>query len=82
MNFSPDLLDNSYYKDVLLHKVVFTSDQTLTSSPETLSLVQEYASNATDWLVDFADAMVKMSKIEVLTGTDGEIRSNCRVINS
>lgn len=81
MNLTPNLLENSYYKDVLLHNVLFTSDQTLTTSPDTLSLVKEYASNNTDWLIDFANAMVTMSKIEVLTGTEGEIRENCRVIN-
>ncbi|XP_074352784.1 peroxidase 5-like [Apium graveolens] len=81
MNRSPNLLENSYYEDVLAHRVVFTSDETLNSNSETVSLVNEYASNNTDWLVDFAEAMVKMSMIGVLTGTAGEIRSNCRVIN-
>lgn len=80
MNTSPDIMDNSYYKDVLMHNVDFTSDQALTS-PETLAIVEEYAANNTDWLLDFADAMVKMSKIEVLTAPNGEIRANCTVIN-
>ena len=82
MNGSPNLQDNSYYADILKHRVVFTSDETLNSNSETLSLVNEYASNNTDWLVNFAQAMVKMSMIGVLTGTAGEIRSNCRVTNS
>ncbi|XP_017257424.2 peroxidase 5-like [Daucus carota subsp. sativus] len=82
MNGSPNLQDNSYYADILKHRVVFTSDETLNSNSETLSLVNEYASNNTDWLVNFAQAMVKLSMIGVLTGTAGEIRSNCRVTNS
>ena len=81
MNRSPNLQDNSYYADILAHRVVLNSDETLNSNPQTLSLVNEYASNNTKWLIDFAGAMVKMSKIGVLTGTAGEIRSNCRVIN-
>ncbi|KAK1366380.1 Peroxidase [Heracleum sosnowskyi] len=81
MNRSPTLQDNSYYEDILAHRVVFTSDETLNSNSETVALVNEYASNNTDWLVDFAEAMVKMSTIGVLTGPAGEIRSNCRVIN-
>ncbi|WOH06598.1 hypothetical protein DCAR_0626026 [Daucus carota subsp. sativus] len=81
MNRSPNLQDNSYYADISAHRVVLTSDETLNSNSQTLSLVNEYASNNTKWLIDFAGAMVKMSKIGVLTGTAGEIRSNCRVIN-
>ncbi|KAL3521726.1 hypothetical protein ACH5RR_019875 [Cinchona calisaya] len=48
------------------------------SSP---SEVIDYAYNERQWQGDFVDAMIKMSQIEVLTGTAGEIRSNCRVIN-
>nr|XP_027076635.1 peroxidase 5-like [Coffea arabica] len=81
MNRSPALFENSYYRDILAHRVVLTSDQTLITSPESLSEVREYAFNEREWQEDFADAMVKMSQIEVLTGTAGEIRSNCRVIN-
>ncbi|KAL8095628.1 hypothetical protein AgCh_036875 [Apium graveolens] len=68
MNGSPNLLENSYYADILAHRVLFTSDETLNSNSETLTLVNEYASNNTEWLVDFAEAMLKMSMIGVLTG--------------
>lgn len=81
MNMSPVLFENSYYRDILAHRVVFTSDQTLITSPESLSEVKDYAFNEQQWQDDFVDAMIKMSQIEVLTGTAGEIRSNCRVIN-
>ncbi|KAL3524479.1 hypothetical protein ACH5RR_017313 [Cinchona calisaya] len=81
MNMSPGHFENSYYRDILAHRVVFTSDQTLVTSPESLSEVEDYAFNEQEWQNDFVDAMIKMSQIEVLTGTAGEIRSNCRVIN-
>lgn len=81
MNFSPTAFENSYYVDVLRNRGLFTSDQTLTTSPDTLSEVRDYARNNIQWQTDFADAMIKMSQVEVLTGNAGEIRLNCRAIN-
>lgn len=81
MNFSPTAFENSYYVDVLRNRGLFTSDQTLSTSPDTLSEVRDYARNNIQWQTDFADAMIKMSQVEVLTGNAGEIRLNCRAIN-
>ena len=82
MNFSPAVMDSSYYTDVLHHRGLFTSDQALTTSQATARQVTTYAVNRLLWESEFAKVMVKMSQIEVLTGTDGEIRTNCRVINN
>ncbi|RVW60961.1 Peroxidase 5 [Vitis vinifera] len=82
MNFSPAAMDSSYYTDVLRHRGLFTSDQALTTSQATARQVTTYAVNGLLWESEFAKVMVKMSQIEVLTGTDGEIRTNCRVINN
>ncbi|KZV40956.1 peroxidase 5-like [Dorcoceras hygrometricum] len=79
MNLSPATLENSYYADLLRKRGLFTSDQALTTSPESLSEVQDYAMSNRKWLHDFADAMIKMSEIEVLTGNAGEIREKCQI---
>ena len=81
MNKSPALLDPSYFRDVLTHRGLFTSDQALTTSTQTTEQARSYASNVLAWQADFVPAMIKMSQIEVLTGAAGEIRSNCRRIN-
>ncbi|KAF8379022.1 hypothetical protein HHK36_028449 [Tetracentron sinense] len=82
MNTSPSLLDPSYYADIQVRRGLFTSDQALQTSPATVTLVNAYATNGVLWQSKFIQAMVKLSQIGVLTGSDGEIRSNCRVINS
>lgn len=81
---SPAISDVSYYRGVLANRGLFTSDQTLLSTPQTQAQVVQNAQNLFGWQSKFANAMVKMGTIGVLTGdnTAGEIRVNCRVINS
>ncbi|XP_072976107.1 peroxidase 2-like [Typha angustifolia] len=78
---TPNKLDNQYYKNVKAHKVLFTSDQTLLSSPQTAALVTSYATNPTAWEAKFGAAMVKLGYVGVLTGNRGEVRKTCRVVN-
>ncbi|XP_057527099.1 peroxidase 5-like [Amaranthus tricolor] len=78
---SPFLSDTAYYNNILNNRGLFTSDQTLVSDPTTADLVSQYAANPPLWGSKFADAMVKMGQIGVLTGDQGEIRTNCRVVN-
>ncbi|XP_030500612.2 peroxidase 5 [Cannabis sativa] len=80
--FSPTVADNSYYSDVLARRGLFSSDQALLSDATTASLVNQFAKAPSLWTRMFADAMVKMGQIEVLTGNSGEIRANCSVINT
>ncbi|GLT76421.1 hypothetical protein SLA2020_480800 [Shorea laevis] len=78
---TPNRLDNKYYSDLKNHRGVLTSDQTLLSSPATARMVRNNARHSTAWANKFASAMVKMGSIQVLTGSQGEIRKNCRAVN-
>ncbi|RLN29918.1 peroxidase P7-like [Panicum miliaceum] len=78
----PNALTNQYYKNVIARQVMFTSDQTLTSSAATAKMVQDNAADPVAWMARFAGAMVKMGGIEVLTGNQGEIRKVCGATNS
>lgn len=83
---STDLFDNHYFKNLLTGNVLLSSDQILFSSDgansTTKPLVQSYSNNSALFFGDFASSMIKMGNINPKTGSDGEIRKNCRVINS
>lgn len=79
---SPGIADVGYYVDILANRGLFTSDQTLLTNAETASQVKQNARDPYLWASQFADAMVKMGQIIVLKGNAGEIRTNCRVVNS
>ncbi|KAL9233756.1 hypothetical protein vseg_008712 [Gypsophila vaccaria] len=78
---TPSLTDVNYYANVLVNKGLFTSDWTLRTDMATANAVSQNAGNQKLWFKKFAAALTKMGQIEVLTGTAGEIRTNCRVIN-
>ncbi|KAM6553446.1 hypothetical protein CsatB_014208 [Cannabis sativa] len=78
--------DASFFKNVRDGKGVLESDQRLWGNDDTRPLVQKYASSIRGLLgfrfeYEFSKAMVKMSSIEVKTGTQGEIRKTCSKIN-
>ncbi|KAI9110783.1 hypothetical protein K1719_018221 [Acacia pycnantha] len=79
---SPATEDTGYYLNVLANRGLFSSDQALLSSTITAEQVNQNAGNPFLWMNKFADAMVKMGQIGVLTGNAGEIRTNCRKVNN
>ncbi|KAK3042257.1 hypothetical protein RJ639_001852 [Escallonia herrerae] len=83
---SVDLFDNHYYKNLLDKKGILSSDQILFSSDEavatTKTRVEQYSNDYTLFFADFVNSMIKMGNIHPLTGSNGEIRKNCRVVNS
>ncbi|KAK9145883.1 hypothetical protein Sjap_005786 [Stephania japonica] len=78
---SPSTTDVGYYSGIQANRGLFTSDQTLLSSPATANLVDQNVKNEDLWQEKFAAAMVKMGQVNVLTGSAGEIRLKCRVPN-
>ncbi|XP_047317846.1 peroxidase 10-like [Impatiens glandulifera] len=73
--------DNIYYKNLINNTGLLMSDQALMTDNTTASMVQNYARYPYLFLKDFATSMVKLSGVGVLTGQDGQIRKNCRVVN-
>lgn len=80
---SPDIFNVEYYSNLLIGKGLLGSDQVLVSaSSSTLSLTSSYDQSQSSFFDNFGNSMIKLSSINVLTGSDGEIRRNCREINS
>ncbi|KAB2008871.1 hypothetical protein ES319_D10G129000v1 [Gossypium barbadense] len=73
--------DNAYFKNLQGQKGLLHSDQQLFSGGSTDSQVNAYSSNLGSFTTDFANAMVKMGNLSPLTGTSGQIRTNCRKTN-
>ena len=79
---TPNALDNQYYKNVLAHKVLFTSDAALLTTPATAKMVGDNANIPGWWEGKFKKAFVEMSQIEVKTRNQAEIRKYCRAVNT
>ncbi|KAJ1440462.1 Secretory peroxidase [Sesbania bispinosa] len=78
---TPNRLDNKYYEGLVNHRGLLISDQTLLSSQSTQQMVLSNANYGSNWATKFAEAMVHMGSIDVLTGYDGEIRKHCSFVN-
>lgn len=73
--------DNVYFKNLLNNSGLLESDQALMNDNTTTALVSNYSKYPYLFSKEFAASMVKLTNIGVLTGKDGEIRKNCRVVN-
>jgi peroxidase len=78
---SPVIFDNAYYKNLVNSKGLLHSDQQLFSGGSTDSQVTTYSTSSSTFTADFASAMVKMGNLSLLTGSSGQIRTDCRKIN-
>lgn len=76
--------DTQYFRDLIAKRGLLHSDQQLYKGDGSGSdwLVKYYAYNPSAFASDFIASMIKMGNMKPLTGTNGEIRMNCRKVNS
>lgn len=79
-NQSPEVFNNDYYKGLTNFIGLIHTDQVLFSGSgsQTDVLVQAYANNQQTFFADFANAMLKMSRMGGIG--NGVVRTNCRVL--
>ncbi|WRX19701.1 hem peroxidase - like 10 [Theobroma cacao] len=79
---TPATFDNQYYVNLLSGEGLLPSDQALvTQDYQTRQLVLSYAEDPLAFFEDFKNSMLKMGSLGALTGNEGEIRRNCRIVN-
>ncbi|GLJ14606.1 hypothetical protein SUGI_0236450 [Cryptomeria japonica] len=78
---TPNSFDNNYCKILRTQRGLLHSDQVLFNGGSTDALVTTYSVNQFTFFRDFAAAMVNMGNMKPLTGSNGEIRKNCRIPN-
>ncbi|KAM3317174.1 hypothetical protein ACQJBY_035046 [Aegilops geniculata] len=77
------VFDNKYYSDLTGLRGLLHSDQVLypKNNQTQAKIVLKYKGDNAAFFADFAAAMIKMGNLSPLTGTAGQIRTNCRLVN-
>ncbi|KAF7818255.1 peroxidase 3 [Senna tora] len=78
---SSTTFDTHYYINLLQNKGLFQSDAALLTNKASKKFVLELL-HQKRFFTEFAQFMKKLGNLEVLTGTSGEIRSKCWLVNS
>ncbi|KAJ7955529.1 Peroxidase [Quillaja saponaria] len=80
---TPDGFDNNYFTNLQNNRGLLGSDQVLlsTTGAATIDIVNRFANSQTDFFNSFAQSMIKMGNISPLTGSNGEIRTDCKRVN-
>nr|AAA20472.1 peroxidase [Cenchrus ciliaris] len=76
---TPARFDNAYYTNLVSRRGLFHSDQELFNGGSQDALVRQYSSSPSQFNSDFVAAMIKMGNIGA---NAGQVRRNCRVVNS
>lgn len=73
--------DSDYYPNLLQKKGMFSSDAALLTQEQSTDIAKELIDQS-KFLTEFAQSMKRMGAIGVLSGSAGEIRNKCSVVNS
>ncbi|KAL6990108.1 peroxidase [Sarracenia purpurea var. burkii] len=80
---TPSTFDNQYYVNLISGEGLLASDQVLiTGDDRTRQIVQSYVDDSTIFFEEFKRSMLKMGNLGPLTGYEGQIRKNCRIVNN
>ncbi|XP_020095475.1 peroxidase 35-like [Ananas comosus] len=78
---TPGAFDNQYYKNLQQGLGLFSSDEVLYTDTRSRPLVDLWAQSSPAFEQAFVEAITKMGRIGVKTGSSGNIRQDCRACN-
>ncbi|CAL9045945.1 peroxidase 51-like [Musa acuminata AAA Group] len=78
---TPVTFDNVYYKNLLNGEGLFTSDQVLFTDQRSRPVVKKFAADQNSFFKAFARSMIRLGRLGVKTGSQGEIRRDCTAFN-
>jgi peroxidase len=78
---TPTKFDAAYFRNLQVGLGLLTSDAELQSDGSTSGFVGANT-NFNTFAANFISSMIAMGNVEVLTGTAGQIRTNCHAFNS
>lgn len=79
---TPLTFDNQYFVNLQNGQAILASDKALVQDNRTAGLVNLYATDKYAFLEQFGESLRRMGKLNVLTGTKGQIRKQCWTRNS
>ncbi|XP_076953708.1 peroxidase 21-like [Bidens hawaiensis] len=79
---TPMILDNMYYKNIINNKGLLVVDQQLITNPITSPFVEKMAADNDYFHEQFAKALLIMSENNPISEEEGEVRTDCRFVNS
>ncbi|KAL5719289.1 peroxidase [Ranunculus cassubicifolius] len=82
MDHTPLKFDTDFYNQILSNRALLSIDQELGTDSSTSGVVSSLAADGSLFSSSFAEAMVKLGSVDVLVGDQGEIREDCRFINT
>lgn len=80
LDATPRVFDNQYFKDLVAGRGFLNSDQTLFTLKQTRTFVKLFSKDQPEFFEAFVEGMLKMGDLQ--RDQPGEIRRNCRVVNS
>ncbi|CAJ2655417.1 unnamed protein product [Trifolium pratense] len=80
LDATPVIFDNQYFKDLVDGRGFLNSDQTLFTFTQTQGLVRLFSIDQNEFFNAFVEGMLKLGDLQ--SDQPGEIRKNCRVVNS
>jgi len=79
LDSTSSVFDNDYYRQLLVGKGLFSSDQSLVGDQRTKWIVEAFAKDQGLFFTEFVASMLKLGNVGV--SQNGEVRLNCKVVN-